>query len=93
MNTKTEIDFEKILKEKLVDYVCNNVDYNEVFIYYKKEVIEAMKEVSKQVRDIILREAADKAKLKTHAMCDSIIDKSSIINLANSEELNKKLGL
>ena len=52
-----------------------------------------MKEVSKQVRDIILREAADKAKLKTHAMCDSIIDKSSIINLANSEELNKKLGL
>lgn len=81
MNTKTEIDFEKILDE-----YCN------AFLD-RKCVLLAMKEVSKQVRDIILREAAEKADIETMDQINFRVDKSSILNLANSEELNKKLGL
>lgn len=79
MNTKTEIDFEKILDE-----YCN------AFLD-RKCVLLAMKEVSKQVRDIILREAAEKAEV--HPKYINLVDKSSILNLNDSQELNEKLGL
>lgn len=79
MNTKTEIDFEKIALSKMPS------------LYITTDVINAMKEAVKQARDIILREAAEKAEV--HPKYINLVDKSSIINLANSEELNKKLGI
>lgn len=81
MNTKTEIDFEKILDE-----YCN------AFLD-RKCVLLAMKEVSKQVRDIILREAAEKADIETMDQINFRVDKSSILNLKDSKELNERLGL
>lgn len=78
-NTKTEIDFEKI-----IDEYCN------AFLE-RKRVLLAMKEAVKAARDISLQEAAEEAEV--HPKYINLVDKSSIINLANSEELNKKLGL
>ena len=54
MNTKTEIDFEKI-----IDFVEPNGE-----LLNTDQVINAMKEAVKQARDIILREAADNAEVK-----------------------------
>lgn len=53
MNTKTEIDFEKI-----IDEYCN------AFLE-RKCVLLAMKEAVKQARDISLREAAEKCEAVT----------------------------
>lgn len=87
-NTKTEIDFEKIFK----DFVANRVQMKYTIIS-KLDVFNCMKEAVKQARDIILREAAEKADIETMDQINFRVDKSSILNLANSEELNKKLGL
>ena len=83
-NTKTEIDFEKI-----IDFVEPNGE-----LLNTDMVINVMKEAIKAARDIILREAADKVIVKYVGMPEGgRIDEDSILNLANSEELNKKLGL
>lgn len=81
MNTKTEIDFEKIINFIEPNGELLNTD----------QAINAMKEAVKQARDIILREAAEKAEV--HPKYINLVDKSSILNLNDSQELNKKLGI
>ena len=80
MNTKTEIDFEKIINFIEPNGELLNTD----------QAINAMKEAVKQARDIILREAAEKA--EAHPKYINLVDKSSILNLNDSQELNEKLG-
>lgn len=91
MNTKTEIDFEKIINFIEPNGELLNTD----------QAINAMKDAIKAAKPIILAHAAEKAKVKAtfqgegfNKVCDGVsVDPSSITSLNDSQELNKKLGI